>query len=114
VPRYHGINPLGLALVYCLESKVKGTLIPLRLVGSFFEFTPARNEALDDSLVPLRHLPRHPPTPYNFHKGIYQSYVKALSSLCSCLGDTSLRMESENLCASILLQMCEVSFVHAL
>lgn len=118
VPRYPEINRLGSALAYCLESKVNGSLVPLRLIGSFFEFIPARlgrNAALDDAVSCLCAIYYGPPsTPYNFHRDIYQSYVRALSSLRLCLGDTSLRMESETLCASILLQMCEVSFVHAL
>jgi hypothetical protein len=118
MPRYPEINPLGSALVYCLESKVKGPLIPLWLVGSFFQFIPARlgrNAALDDAVSCLCAIYcGTPSTPYNFHKGIYQSYVRALSSLRGCLSDASLRMESETLCASILLHMGEVSFFHAL
>lgn len=113
VPRYLESNPLGSSLVYCLESKVKGTLIPLWLIGSFFQFVPARmghSLALDAAVSCLCDIYC---SPYNFPMGIYQSYVRALSSLRACLSDTSLRMESETLCASILLQMCEVSPVHA-
>lgn len=112
IPRYLESNPLGSSLVYCLESKVKRKLVPLWLVGSFFQFVPARmgrNAALDDAVSCLCGIYR---SPYNLYAGIYQSYVKALSSLRGCLTDASLRMESETLCASILLQMCEVSFVH--
>lgn len=111
IPRYLESNPLGSSLVYCLESKVKGKLIPLWLVGSFFQFVPARmgrNVALDDAVSCLCGIYC---SSYNYHSGIYQNYVKALSSLRGCLNDTSLRMESETLCASILLQMCEVSCV---
>jgi hypothetical protein len=115
VPRYYEIDRLGTALVYCLESKVKGMVIPLRLVGSFFEFIPAhlgRNTALDDAVTCLCAIYCGAiSTPYNCHKGIYQSYVRALSSLRGCLSNTSLQMESETLCASILLQMCEVSLI---
>lgn len=113
VPRYLESNPLGPSLAYCLESKVKGTFIPLWLVGSFFQFIPARvghNAALDDAVSCLCDIYS---SPYSFHMGIYQSYVRALSSLRCYLSDTSLQMSSETLCASILLQMCEVSFVHA-
>ena len=118
VPRCHENNRLGSALVYCLESKVKSTLIPLRLVGSFFEFIPSRlgrNAALDDAVSCLCAIYcGTPSTPYSVHKGIYRGYVRALSSLRGYLIDPSLRMESETLCASILLQMCEVSLVRPL
>ena len=112
VPRYLESNPLGSSLVYCLESKVNGSLIPLWLVGSFFQFVPARmgrSVALDDAVSCLCGIYS---SPYSFHAGIYQGYAKALSSLRRCLSDDSLRMTSETLCASILLQMCEVSSVH--
>lgn len=113
VPRYLEINPLGSALVYCLESKVKDPLIPLRLIGSFFDFLPARlgrNAALDAAVSCLCDVYSGAPSaPYSSQRSIYQSYVRALSSLRCCVGDTSIRMESETLCASILLHMCEVS-----
>jgi hypothetical protein len=96
------------------SNNIKGALIPLRLVGSFLEFIPARlgrNAALDDAVSCLRAIYRGPPSiPYNIHRTIRQSYVKALS-LRGCLNDSSLRMESETLCSSILLQLCEVSVV---
>lgn len=109
VPRYLETNPLGSSLVYCLESKVKGTLIPLWLVGSFFQYVPARmgrNTALDAAVSCLCDIYC---SPHYFPASIYHSYAQALSSLRGCLSDTSLQMESETLCASILLQMCEVS-----
>ena len=113
VPRYLETNPLGSSLVYCLESKVTGTLIPLWLVGSFFQYVPARmgrNAALDAAVSCLCDIYC---SPYHFPTGIYRSYARALSSLRSYISDNSLQMESETLCASILLQMCEVSLVHA-
>jgi hypothetical protein len=117
VPRYLGINRLEPALVYCLGSNAKGALIPLRLVGSFLEFIPARlgrNAALDDAVSCLCAIYRSSSSiPYNLHRTIRQSYVKALSSLRVCLSDASLQMKSETLCASILLQLCEVSVVLA-
>ena len=111
VPRYLESNPLGSSLVYCLESKVNGALIPLWLVGSFFQFVPARmgrSVALDDAVSCLCGIYS---SPYSLDTGVYKGYAKALSSLRGCLSDDSLRMKSETLCASILLQMCEVSFV---
>lgn len=114
VPRYLEPNQLGSALVFCMGSKVEGTLISLRLVGSFFDFIPARigyNTALDDAVSCLCSIySRKYSTPYGHQKHIYQSYVKALSSLRTYLDDPVTRMESETLCASILLQMGEVGF----
>ena len=113
VPRWLETNHLGSSLVYCLESKVEGTLIPLWLVGSFFQYVPARighNAALDAAVSCLCDIYC---SPYNFQVSTYQKYAKAISSLRGCLSDTSLQMESETLCASILLQMCEVGFVYA-
>ena len=112
VPQCLENSRLGSALVYCLDSKVKWALIPLRIVGSFFEFIPARlgrNTALDDAVSCICAIYcGNPATPYNMHMEVYKSYVKALSSLRTCLADDAARMESETLCASILLQMCEV------
>ena len=114
VPQCLENNHLGLALVYCLDSKVKGALIPLRIVGSFFEFIPARlgrNAALDDAVSCVCAIySGDPGTPYNMHKEVCKTYIKALSSLRACLDDDAFRTESETLCASILLQMCEVRF----
>ena len=110
IPRSMENDPLASSLVYCLESKVKGTLVPLWFIGSFFQFVPARmgrNVALDDAVSCLCSIYC---SPYSFHAGIYRGYVRALSSLRGCLSDVFLRMEAETLCASILLAMCEVSF----
>ena len=109
IPRYLESNPLGLSLVYCLESKVEGRLFPLWCIGSFFQYVPARigrNPALDDVVSCICGIYS---SQYSFNEGIYQKYATALSSLRGSLSDTSLQLESETLCASILLQMCEVS-----
>lgn len=111
-------NNLGLALVYCLDSKVKGELIPLRVVGSFFQFIPARigrNAALDDAVSCLCAIYRNnPATPYSMHKEACKSYVKALSSLRTCLNDDAVQTEAETLCASIVLQICEARLNYTL
>ncbi|KAE9366811.1 hypothetical protein N431DRAFT_495200 [Stipitochalara longipes BDJ] len=112
VPRHIDPNPLGTALIFCMGSKVEGLLIPLHLVGSFFDFIPARmgfNNALDDVVSCLCSIySRKLSTPYGYQRDVYQSYIKALASLRVCLEDPGLRMKSETLCASILLQMCEL------
>ena len=115
VPRNPDCNILQSALVYCLDSKVGGALIPLRLVGSFFDFIPVRlghNAALDNAVSCICSLYQGTnSTSYSVDREVGQKYISSLSSLRKCVSDDSLRMESETLCASILLQMCEVSVV---
>jgi len=113
IPQSPTSNPLTLNLVHKLSNPVKQNLIPLSLIGSFFEFVPSRlnlNPALDDAVSCFCAIYSGPPsTPYYLQKGVSQSYVKALSSLRSALSDEKRRMEPETLCASIILPLCEVS-----
>lgn len=113
VPPYIDANPLATAFVYSLDSNVAGKLFPLRLVGSFFEFIPARlgrSAALDGAVECICSIySKALPAPHEISKDIYQKYAKAIASLRTCLDDPTLRMESETLCASIILQLCEVS-----
>ncbi|KAH6711179.1 hypothetical protein BKA61DRAFT_613220 [Leptodontidium sp. MPI-SDFR-AT-0119] len=112
VPRYINPNPLGSAFVFCLESNVTGKLFPLRLVGSFFQFIPARlgrNIALDDAVECICSIYAQAlPAPNELPRGIYRDYAKALASLRSCLDDSVLWKESETLCASVILPLCEL------
>lgn len=99
--------------MYCLGCKVKGDLVPLWLIGSFFKYVPGRlghNSALDDAISCVCSLYcDRSSNEYTKSKVIYKNYVRALSSLQKCLADEYLRLQSETLCASLLLQMCEVS-----
>ncbi|PVH88651.1 hypothetical protein DL98DRAFT_580217 [Cadophora sp. DSE1049] len=112
VPRYLNTNPLGSAFVYSLDSNVAGKLFPLRLVGSFFQFIPARlgrSAALDDAIECICSIySKRLPAPNEISKDIYESYARAIASLRTCLDDPTLQMESETLCASITLQLCEL------
>ncbi|KAF7858928.1 hypothetical protein EAF04_008969 [Stromatinia cepivora] len=112
IPRFPNDNSLAITLVYCLGCKVKGDLIPLWLVGSFFQHIPGRlgySIALDDAVSCVCSL--YCDRSSNEHtksKVIYRNYIRALSSLQKCLADEDLRFQSETLCASLLLQMCEL------
>ncbi|KAG4434284.1 hypothetical protein IFR05_010228 [Cadophora sp. M221] len=112
VPQYINPNPLGSAFVYCLGSNVTGKLFPLRLVGSFSQFIPARlgrNIALDDAVECICSIyVKALPAPNELSRGIYQDYAKALASLRSCLDSPVLWKESETLCASVILPLCEL------
>jgi hypothetical protein len=82
------------------------------LVGSFFDFIPARmgfNKALDDVVSCLCSIySKKSLATCKYQRDIYESYIRALAPLRRCLEDLDKKMESETLCASILLQMCEV------
>ncbi|TGO61887.1 hypothetical protein BOTNAR_0122g00090 [Botryotinia narcissicola] len=112
IPRFLGNNPLATKLMYCLGCKVKGDLLPLWLIGSFFQYIPGRlgyNIALDDAITCVCNLYCDGSSnEYTKSKAIYSSYNRALSSLQKCLVDERLRFQSETLCASLLLQMCEL------
>ncbi|TGO10344.1 hypothetical protein BTUL_0137g00010 [Botrytis tulipae] len=112
IPRFHGNNPLATKLMYCLGCKVKGDLLPLWLIGSFFQYIPGRlgyNIALDDAITCVCSLYcDESSNEYTKSKAIYSSYIRALSSLQKCLVEERLRFQSETLCASLLLQMCEL------
>ncbi|TGO37641.1 hypothetical protein BHYA_0092g00240 [Botrytis hyacinthi] len=112
IPRFHGNNPLAVKLMYCLGCKVKGDLLPLWLIGSFFQYIPGRlgyNIALDDAITCICSLYCDGSSnEYTKSKAIYRSYIQALSSLQKCLVEERLRFQSETLCASLLLQMCEL------
>ena len=86
--------------------------MPLRFLGSYFDFIPARlghNAALDGAVLSLCAMYSGSlTTSYAAQKAIYGSYARALSSLRHCLNDKSLQMEPETLCASILLQIGEL------
>ena len=113
VPRFHDNNPLATKLMYCLGCKVKGNLLPLWLSGSFFQYIPGRlghNIALDDAISCVCSLYcDRSSNEYTKSNAIYRNYVRALSSLQKCLTEENVCLQSETLCASILLQMCEVS-----
>jgi hypothetical protein len=45
---------------------------------------------------------------YEYQRDIYERYIRALVPLRRCLEDQEKKMELETVCASILLQICEV------
>ncbi|ESZ90949.1 hypothetical protein SBOR_8667 [Sclerotinia borealis F-4128] len=112
IPRFNGDNPLATKLSFCLGCRVKGDLVPLWLLGSFFQYVPGRlgrSSALDDAMSCICSIYcDRSSNEYTASKLICKKYVRALSSLRKCLADEYLRLRSETLCASLLLQMCEL------
>ena len=100
-------------LCYLLNEPHDCVTFPIKSLGSFFQFVPARigiNAALDDAITCL----------CSMHIGFQKSagtisessirlYGKSLRSLRKSLGTSHLRAMPETLCASIVLQLCEVS-----
>lgn len=114
VPRSLDGSPPASQLVYRIASKVRGALVPLPLVGSYFDFIPARlgyNAALDNAVPCLCTIYSDNSDVSAFSRGrdIHRRYIRALRSLRVCLYDGETSMQAETLCASILMQLCEVS-----
>ena len=112
VPRFIDPNPLASQFIFCMGCQVKGDLMPLSLLGSFIRLIPARlgrNEALDNSASCICSIYYYAPSLDQSGVGkIYHNYSVALTSLRQFLDIDDIKMEPETLCASILLQACEV------
>jgi hypothetical protein len=116
IPRYLELNYLGSEFVFCLESNTDGELMPIRLIGAFLDYVPRRlghNKALDDAVSCLCTIYNsRAPIPFTENKKVRRSYTKAIKSVRTHLSDPTTRMDSNVLCASILLQSFEVSLAY--
>jgi hypothetical protein len=113
IPRYLETNRLGSEFIFCLHGNAGGVLMPLRMIGAFLDFVPCRlgqNVALDDAIACICAIYHsRDPTPFTANKKVRQSYTKAITSVRTHLSNPATRMDSDVLCASILLQFFEVS-----
>lgn len=109
---------LASALLYCLRNNPNKLLVPLNSVGSFFDYLPARlglNTALDDAISCLCAVYGTPVTTLGTgHSQVFRCYTQALSSLQKCIDSPRLLSEPLTLCASIVLQLCEVRLLNPL
>jgi hypothetical protein len=103
----------SLMLASILANGRAQALLPLEALGSFFPSIPARlgrNSALDTAITCLCSIYHH------FLSGestlastaTIGKYVNSLAALQNCVRNPGLRCQSETLCASILVQMCEL------
>jgi hypothetical protein len=98
--------------VSILDNDKAQALLPLKAVGSFLPLIPCRlgrNRALDAVIASLcsvyvDHLTGKTPG----SSATLQKYVASLNALQQCIKDPVLRSQSETICASIIVQMCEV------
>lgn len=103
----------SLLLASILANGRAQALLPLHALGSFFPLIPARlgrNTALDTAITCLcsiyhRFLSGKSTLTSEITVG---NYVKSLAALQNCVSDPGLRYQSETLCASILVQLCEL------
>jgi hypothetical protein len=80
-------------------------------VGGFFPFIPERlglNEALDAAIPCLYGMYGDLLAGRNASATTMQGYVTCLGALRRCIVDPVLRMQSETLCASLIVQIFEV------
>jgi hypothetical protein len=101
-------------LVHVLENRTSQMIFPLRSHGNYLAFIPSllgRNPALDTVVSCLGAMYTHSLTKtLSSTQTAMRTYVRSLEALRLCLEDEQRRLESETICASILLQLCEVSF----
>lgn len=103
---------LNSMFVYHLTDRRSQSLLPLSSLGSFFQFVPARlgvNKALDCAIACVCGI--YSGTLVDGHttsSNVLRQYSKSLYSLRTCVDNHETRLEAETLCASILLQFCEV------
>lgn len=99
-------------LVYILQDPTSQMIFPLRSHGGFYQYIPCRlgrNIALDSAVACLctvyTNLMAADGTISN---DAWRKYAQSLGALRLCLDDPERCFQSETICASIVLQTCEV------
>ena len=99
-------------LVYIMQDSMSQMIFPLNSHGSFYQYIPGRlgrNAALDSAIACLC-------TVYAdilaangaISKDAWRKYAQSTGALRLCLDDPGRCLQSETVCASIVLQLCEV------
>ncbi|KJK64727.1 GAL4-like ZnII2Cys6 or C6 zinc binuclear cluster DNA-binding domain protein [Aspergillus parasiticus SU-1] len=102
----------GANLVYILQDSTSQMVFPLSSHGGFYQYIPGRlgrNLALDSAVACLC-------TVYadllaadgTISKDAWRKYAQSLEALRLCLDDPGRCFQSETICASIVLQLCEL------
>ncbi|KAJ9297387.1 hypothetical protein DTO271G3_4680 [Paecilomyces variotii] len=102
----------GSLLAYIIEDPRSQGLFPINSHGDYFNFIPSRighNVALDASVSCLCGLFIDIFTGNStISETTIRRYMSSLRSLRECLDDERKRLESETICASVILQLCEL------
>lgn len=114
-PLYSDSERIGLLFSHVLSRRKGAALYALQTLGGFLSYIPSRlgrNIALDKSIVCLcsvymnfTEVARR----NNFSDVTIKGYAESLYALQQCLNNIQARYQSETVCASIILQLCEVS-----
>jgi hypothetical protein len=95
-----------------VTNEVAQDLLPLQTVGSFLSSIPARlgrNAALDAVVASLCSIyVDYLTTGSTGSNATLKKYINSLNALQTCVQDPEMRTQSETICASILIQTCEV------
>jgi len=99
-------------LVSIMDNDRAQTLLPLKAVGSFLPCIPSRlgrNAALDAVTASLCSVYVDHLTGKSAGSSVtLQKYITSLGALQRCIKDPEMRSQSETICASIIVQMCEL------
>ncbi|OIW23828.1 hypothetical protein CONLIGDRAFT_686057 [Coniochaeta ligniaria NRRL 30616] len=102
--------------VSIIDNDMAQSLLPLQAVGSFLPAIPSRlgrNAALDAAVASLCSIYiDHLTVKSTGSNATLQKYIVSLNALQSCIKDPELRSQSETICASIIVQMCELLMSH--
>lgn len=117
-PLSSGADRNASVFISILTNSKAQNLLSLQALGSFFPAIPARlgqNRALDAAIACLCSIYidclNSGSTP---SRTTINGYVTSLDALQTCVKDPTLRPQSETMCASIIVQMCEVSLFHSI
>jgi hypothetical protein len=84
---------------------------PLQMMGDFLPFVPSRmgyNAALDRAAACICNLYQSLLGGQADQGTLIRQYVQAVSAVRECVADPAERLASETICATIMLQACEV------
>ena len=99
-------------LTHILTDNRSATVLSTQVVGTFLPFVPLRigiNEALDTAVHCLYHAYRERATASSHvSPQTLTAYVQALDMLQIYISEPKLRTEIETICASVIIQYCEV------
>ena len=116
LPQFSSAEKTRAMLVHILVDPNCQSVFSPQVVGTFLPLLPPRlgyNTALDAAISCLCSMYRDFLVSGRTSFGTTRKYVATLGALQKCVADPSQRTKSETICASLIVQICEVSLPHA-